>query len=229
MLPVVAGAKETRRQIVLYTLLLVPLSLVPWALGFCRPGLRRRRRGPRRRVSRQRLARAARPAGRDRRQPDQRRAGAGGIQVSRSSICSCCSPRSPSTGWWGEIAWRCRPSTPDDMRRRRRGRNRRHADACCVALLRAVLCDHHREDDAVVAMRAQDNDSAGTPVRLNNRIVRRHAGRCRYRHGRRVVRGHPAVPRVLRCHRLWRHAADRPAGRARRDASDRSPSASTPT
>ncbi|MBV8578822.1 MAG: protoheme IX farnesyltransferase [Acetobacteraceae bacterium] len=34
MLPVVAGAKETRRQIVLYTLLLVPVSLVPWAMGF---------------------------------------------------------------------------------------------------------------------------------------------------------------------------------------------------
>jgi heme o synthase len=34
MLPVVAGARETRRQIVIYTLLLVPLSLVPWILGF---------------------------------------------------------------------------------------------------------------------------------------------------------------------------------------------------
>ena len=34
MLPVVAGAKETRRQIVIYTLLLVPLSLAPWLLGF---------------------------------------------------------------------------------------------------------------------------------------------------------------------------------------------------
>ena len=33
MLPVVAGAKETRKQIVLYTLLLLPLSLAPWALG----------------------------------------------------------------------------------------------------------------------------------------------------------------------------------------------------
>jgi protoheme IX farnesyltransferase len=32
MLPVVAGAKETRRQIVIYTLLLVPLSVMPWAL-----------------------------------------------------------------------------------------------------------------------------------------------------------------------------------------------------
>ena len=34
MLPVVAGAKETRRQILLYTLLLLPLSLAPWAVGF---------------------------------------------------------------------------------------------------------------------------------------------------------------------------------------------------
>ena len=34
MLPVVAGPKETRRQIVIYTLLLVPLSLVPWMIGF---------------------------------------------------------------------------------------------------------------------------------------------------------------------------------------------------
>lgn len=34
MLPVVAGAKETRRQIVLYSLLLIPLSLAPWAIGF---------------------------------------------------------------------------------------------------------------------------------------------------------------------------------------------------
>ncbi len=34
MLPVVAGAKETRRQIVAYTMLLVPLSLAPWLMGF---------------------------------------------------------------------------------------------------------------------------------------------------------------------------------------------------
>jgi protoheme IX farnesyltransferase len=32
MLPVVAGKRATRRQIVLYTLLLVPLTLAPWAL-----------------------------------------------------------------------------------------------------------------------------------------------------------------------------------------------------
>ena len=37
MLPVVAGARTTRRQIVLYTLVLVPLTLVPWWLGFSGP------------------------------------------------------------------------------------------------------------------------------------------------------------------------------------------------
>ncbi len=34
MLPVVAGARETRRQIVLYTLVLVPITLAPWLIGF---------------------------------------------------------------------------------------------------------------------------------------------------------------------------------------------------
>ncbi len=34
MLPVVAGARETRRQVLIYTLLLVPLTLVPAAMGF---------------------------------------------------------------------------------------------------------------------------------------------------------------------------------------------------
>ncbi len=34
MLPVVAGAAETRRQILLYTLLLAPLGAVPWLLGY---------------------------------------------------------------------------------------------------------------------------------------------------------------------------------------------------
>src|SRR3546814_38838 len=33
MLPVVAGARETKRQIVLYSLLLAPLTVAPWALG----------------------------------------------------------------------------------------------------------------------------------------------------------------------------------------------------
>jgi len=33
MLPVVKGAKETRRQIVLYTLAMVPFTLLPWLLG----------------------------------------------------------------------------------------------------------------------------------------------------------------------------------------------------
>ena len=34
MLPVVAGRTETKRQILLYTAMLVPLSLAPWLLGF---------------------------------------------------------------------------------------------------------------------------------------------------------------------------------------------------
>src|SRR5262249_16552979 len=34
MLPVVAGRAETKRQILIYSILLFPISVVPWALGF---------------------------------------------------------------------------------------------------------------------------------------------------------------------------------------------------
>src|SRR5579862_8338724 len=37
MLPVVAGERETRRQILLYTLILAPLGTVPWLLGYTGP------------------------------------------------------------------------------------------------------------------------------------------------------------------------------------------------
>lgn len=37
MLPVVAGERETRRQILLYSLLLVPVTLSPWAFGLAGP------------------------------------------------------------------------------------------------------------------------------------------------------------------------------------------------
>jgi protoheme IX farnesyltransferase len=37
MLPVVRGERETRRQILLYTLLLVPLGVAPWLIGLCGP------------------------------------------------------------------------------------------------------------------------------------------------------------------------------------------------
>src|ERR1700689_1942584 len=37
MLPVVAGEQETRRQILLYTLILAPLGVTPWLLGYAGP------------------------------------------------------------------------------------------------------------------------------------------------------------------------------------------------
>jgi heme o synthase len=37
MLPVVAGAEKTRRQILLYTLILAPLGAAPWFLGYAGP------------------------------------------------------------------------------------------------------------------------------------------------------------------------------------------------
>jgi protoheme IX farnesyltransferase len=37
MLPVVAGARATRRQVVFYTVVLVATSLLPWALGYTGP------------------------------------------------------------------------------------------------------------------------------------------------------------------------------------------------
>ena len=37
MLPVVAGLAETRRQILLYTLILAPLGVAPWFLGYAGP------------------------------------------------------------------------------------------------------------------------------------------------------------------------------------------------
>jgi protoheme IX farnesyltransferase len=37
MLPVVAGARTTRRHIVFYTLLLAPLAVLPWPLGYAGP------------------------------------------------------------------------------------------------------------------------------------------------------------------------------------------------
>src|SRR6185437_3229202 len=37
MLPVVVGETSTRRHILIYTLILVPLGIAPWALGFAGP------------------------------------------------------------------------------------------------------------------------------------------------------------------------------------------------
>jgi protoheme IX farnesyltransferase len=37
MLPVTHGARETRRQIVIYTVALIPVTLAPWLVGFSGP------------------------------------------------------------------------------------------------------------------------------------------------------------------------------------------------
>jgi len=37
MLPVTAGARETRKQILVYTLALAPLGMAPWFIGFSGP------------------------------------------------------------------------------------------------------------------------------------------------------------------------------------------------
>jgi len=37
MLPVVSGERETRRQILVYALILAPLGVAPWLLGFAGP------------------------------------------------------------------------------------------------------------------------------------------------------------------------------------------------
>ena len=37
MLPVIAGARETRRQVMIYTVLLAAVSLLPWVLGYAGP------------------------------------------------------------------------------------------------------------------------------------------------------------------------------------------------
>jgi protoheme IX farnesyltransferase len=37
MLPVVAGLPETRRQILIYSLVLAPLGALPWFMGFAGP------------------------------------------------------------------------------------------------------------------------------------------------------------------------------------------------
>ena len=85
MLPVVAGDASTRRQILLYTLILVPLGIAPWLLGFAGAlyGVDAVVTGAI--MLALALAGAARAAARP-------SAPAGICSPSRSCICSCCSP-----------------------------------------------------------------------------------------------------------------------------------------
>ena len=87
MLPVVAGAAETRRQILLYSLVLAPVGASPWLFGYAglaygAVAIARRRADGGAGVAALSRARAA--------PPSRRRSG---CSASRSSICSCCSPR----------------------------------------------------------------------------------------------------------------------------------------
>ena len=119
MLPVVAGARETRKQILLYTLLLVPLSLLPWAIGFSGLiygasalvlGLGFLGATWRVYTDRQDACR---------RQPDRRRAGQDRRSAIPFSTCSPCSRRSRSIGWPDDPRLHGRSPAPDPAPGRR--------------------------------------------------------------------------------------------------------------
>ena len=79
MLPVVAGPRETKRQMLIYTLVLWPVTLAPWLLGLAGPIYAIAARGAEPRVHRRR------DPGLARRQRAQR---AADVRLSRCSICS---------------------------------------------------------------------------------------------------------------------------------------------
>ena len=126
MLPVVAGHDETRRQILLYSLVLAPVGLAPSLFGFaglvygavalvCGAVMLH--------AVVARLARAHRA-----RLPPPRRAS---CSPSRCSMCSCCSPRCSSTTSSCSFGLVAMNETTDDdgivltaeQKRRRRGRS----------------------------------------------------------------------------------------------------------
>ena len=100
MLPVVAGAAETRRQILLYSLVLAAGRRVAVAVRLCRRGSMALAAiaGGAVMVA---LAWRLRPRDRaDGRPPS-------GCSPSRSSICSCCSPRCCSSRAWAACSAAC--------------------------------------------------------------------------------------------------------------------------
>ncbi len=90
MLPVVAGDRETRRQILLYTLVLAPLGMAPWLLGYA--GLAYGIAAVVMGAVMIALAFRVRAANGRAHPPANK------CSPSRSSICSCCSPCCWSTG-----------------------------------------------------------------------------------------------------------------------------------
>ena len=85
MLPVVAGARETRRQILVYTLILAPLGVAPWLLGYAGPAYGIARRGDRRDHDRAGVSDSRRATKRPHREQTN-------VRASRFSTCSCCLP-----------------------------------------------------------------------------------------------------------------------------------------
>ena len=103
MLPVVAGAQgDAAADRASTRCCWCRCRWLPWLIGLLRPvyGVAALVLGVGFLVSVWRVA--TRPAGCAGRQPDQRRAGAGGVQVLDPLSVRCCSPRSPSTGWRGD-------------------------------------------------------------------------------------------------------------------------------
>ena len=96
MLPVVAGLDETRRQILLYTLVLAPVGLTPTAVRLCRASSTARSRSSAARscCGSRGASFATAPA------PAAARAAAKSCSRSRFSMCSCCSPRCCSIIRW---------------------------------------------------------------------------------------------------------------------------------
>ena len=170
MLPVVRGEDETRRQIVLYSVLLVVLTLVLSPFGMMGGIYFAAAARPRRAVHSRRRAPVA---------PGDARRPPGACTCTRSCICSRCSPR------WRSIAW-SRPreevqTHPDGARRQSAdlGRQKRHrhgqAQEGQGADLRQVVLPGDSRRRA--AGQSRDGRTAGVPRAHGRRRGHLRAGR----------------------------------------------------
>ena len=138
MLPVVAGRDETRRQILIYSLLLAPLGVAPCAARLCRARSTARSRSPAARV----MVALAWRVYRDRDGPGARPRPRSSCSPSRSSISSCCSPRCWSTtllARLGLAAMSDEPTTKTGIVLTEEQKRRRRARSIAIALSLGVL------------------------------------------------------------------------------------------